>query len=95
MACLHQPDRPIAVAVQVACEIAQELVGILILLIDQRGEVALGVEHGAPCIQWHCVRPVAGRPFGRSLPPNRYTCPYITIASGKSLGPRKAAPNAA
>ena len=47
MACLHQSNRPMAERIQVRGEIAQDLVRILVTLVDQRSEIALGVEHGA------------------------------------------------
>ena len=48
VACLHQPDRAIAAAVQIGSEFAQDLVGILVPLVDHGGEVALRVKHHAP-----------------------------------------------
>ena len=46
MAELHHPDRAIAACVQVGGEVAQDFVGVLILLIDQGCKVALRVKHG-------------------------------------------------
>ena len=46
MAKLNQADRAIAALVQLDGKIAQDPVRILVLLIDQSREVALGVEHG-------------------------------------------------
>ena len=46
MAKLKQADRAIAALDQLDGKIAQDPVRILVLLIDQSREVALGVEHG-------------------------------------------------
>ncbi len=46
MAKLDQADRPIAALVQVIGELVQDSIGVLVLFIDQRRKVALGVEHG-------------------------------------------------
>jgi hypothetical protein len=45
---LNQPDRPISAAAEVGGKTAQYFVRILILIIDQRGEIALGVKHDEP-----------------------------------------------
>jgi hypothetical protein len=50
MAKLNQPDRAMALGVQVGRELAQDFVRILILLIDQRREVALGIKHDGPLL---------------------------------------------
>jgi hypothetical protein len=48
MAQLNQPDRPIATAVQVGGEVAQDSIGVLIAFIDEGGKIALRVEHEVP-----------------------------------------------
>ena len=48
LAGLDHADRAIAVRIQVCRKIAQDRVGILIGLIDQSGEVALGIKHDRP-----------------------------------------------
>ena len=45
MAELNQAHRAVAAGLQVGREFAQHLVGVLVPLIDQRCEVALGVKH--------------------------------------------------
>jgi hypothetical protein len=44
MAQLNQPDRPIAAAVQVGGEVAQDSIGVLIAFIDEGGKIALRVD---------------------------------------------------
>jgi hypothetical protein len=45
---LNQPDRPVSPAAEVGGKAAQHLVRILILVIDQRRKIALGVKHDEP-----------------------------------------------
>jgi hypothetical protein len=48
LAGLYHADRTTAVRNKVCRKIAQDRVGILIGLIDQSGEVALGIKHDRP-----------------------------------------------
>jgi len=48
MAQLNQPDRPIAAAIQVGGEVAQDSIGVVIAFIDEGGKIALRVEHEVP-----------------------------------------------
>jgi hypothetical protein len=48
MAGLNQPDGAISASPEVGGKFAQDLVGILVLFVDQRRKIALGIKHGAP-----------------------------------------------
>jgi hypothetical protein len=68
---LNQPDRAIALGIQVGCEFPQDFIRILILLVNQRREVALGVKHDRPLLP--------SAVFWQS----RYMSPYITALGGR------------
>jgi hypothetical protein len=47
---LNQPDRPISAASEVGGKIAQHSVRVLILVIDQRRQIALRIKHDEPSL---------------------------------------------
>ena len=50
LAGLHHADGAKAMRIQIACKVAQHRVGVFMVVIDQGGKVALGVEHDTPLV---------------------------------------------
>ena len=58
MAELHQPDGAVTARIEVGSERMQNPVGILMSFVDQRGKIALGIEHDMPLFQSVARQPV-------------------------------------